>query len=92
MQELEHVKLLQCVQVGQSQPRVPEHDAQLFVAAGYQLLVYGNKRQDEMYCAKCERLITKLGMQEHVFLKGVAKPSEILRQGWMYLQVCIDAS
>lgn len=44
-----------------------------------------------MYCAKCERLIKKLGMQEHVFLKGVAKPSEILRQGWMYLQVCMDA-
>ena len=53
----------------------------------YQLLVYGNKRQDEMYCAKCERLIKKLGMEEHVALKGVAKPSEILRQGWMYLQV-----
>ena len=55
--------------------------------ADYQLLVYGNKRQDEMYCAKCERLIKKLGMENHVALKGVAKPSEILRQGWMYLQV-----
>lgn len=55
--------------------------------ADYQLLVYGNKRQDERYCAKCERLISKLGMEDHVALKGVAKPSEILRQGWMYLQV-----
>ena len=55
--------------------------------ADYQLLVYGNKRQDEMYCAKCERLIKKLGMEDHVALKGIAKPSEILRQGWMYLQV-----
>lgn len=40
-----------------------------------------------MYCAKCERLIKKLGMDDHVALKGIAKPSEILRQGWMYLQV-----
>ena len=57
-------------------------------AADYQLFVYGNKRQDERYCAKCERLIQKLGMQNHVALKGLAKPSEILRTGWIYLQVC----
>ena len=57
------------------------------MCADYQLLVYGNKRQDEMYCAKCERLIKKLGMEQHVFLKGVAKPADILRSGWMYLQV-----
>ena len=56
-------------------------------ATGYQLLVYGNKRQDEVYCAKCERLIKKLGMQDHVFIMGLAKPAEILRQGWIYLQV-----
>ncbi len=56
-------------------------------ASGYQLLVYGNKRQDEVYCAKCERLIKKLGMQDHVFIMGLAKPAEILRQGWIYLQV-----
>ena len=55
--------------------------------ADYQLLVYGNKRQDEVYCAKCERLIKKLGMQDHVFIMGLAKPAEILRQGWIYLQV-----
>ena len=57
------------------------------IATGYQLLVYGNKRQDEVYCAKCERLIKKLGMQDHVFIMGLAKPAEILRQGWIYLQV-----
>ena len=55
--------------------------------ADYQLFVYGIKRLDEMYCAKCERLIVKLGMQDHVALKGLAKPSEILRTGWIYLQV-----
>lgn len=41
-----------------------------------------------MYCAKCESLIKKLGMEDHVFIKGLAKPAEILRQGWIYLQVC----
>ncbi len=61
-------------------------------ATGYQLLVYGNKRQDEVYCAKCERLIKKLGMQDHVFIMGLAKPAEILRQGWIYLQVRVILS
>ncbi|KAL3151781.1 hypothetical protein ABBQ38_012755 [Trebouxia sp. C0009 RCD-2024] len=63
---------------------------EVYKVADYQLLVYGNKRQDERYCAKCERLISKLGMEDHVVLKGVAKPSEILRQGWMYLQSSIS--
>ncbi|KAL0026270.1 hypothetical protein WJX77_007445 [Trebouxia sp. C0004] len=61
-----------------------------YKVTGYQLLVYGNKRQDEVYCAKCERLIKKLGMQDHVFIMGLAKPAEILRQGWIYLQSSIS--
>ena len=68
----------------------PRHSRSSVLFPDYQLFVYGNKRQDERYCAKCERLIQKLGMQDHVALKGLAKPAEILKTGWIYLQVFLS--
>ena len=69
---------------------IPGHSRKFVLFADYQLFLYGNKRQDERYCAKCERLIQKLGMQDHVALKGLAKPAEILKTGWIYLQVLVS--
>ena len=60
--------------------------------ADYQLLVYGSKTHDAMYCKMCEELIVELELQDSVKIMGLGKPTQILPTGWVYLQVTLHRS
>lgn len=49
--------------------------------------MYGSLTFDAGYVERCRGLVTELGLQNNVELRGLGKPTDVLAQGWCYLQV-----
>ncbi|EJT52261.1 hypothetical protein A1Q1_05471 [Trichosporon asahii var. asahii CBS 2479] len=56
----------------------------------YRLVVYGAKDRQPSYCLEMEKLIVDNNLTEHVVLAGFGKPSEVLKDAWLFMNSSIS--
>ncbi|ORX80654.1 hypothetical protein BCR32DRAFT_293716 [Anaeromyces robustus] len=55
----------------------------------YKLHIYGSLQKDPNYTAETLNLISSLNLTEHVILKGLGNPSNVLPTGWVFVNSSI---
>ncbi|KAI8803161.1 hypothetical protein BJ742DRAFT_652691, partial [Cladochytrium replicatum] len=61
----------------------------VFGVTKYQLHIYGSLEKDAAYTNECINLIAALNLTEHVFLKGLGNPANVLGTGWIFVNSSI---
>ncbi|BEI94424.1 uncharacterized protein CcaverHIS019_0608830 [Cutaneotrichosporon cavernicola] len=56
----------------------------------YRLVVYGAKDRQPSYCLEMEKLIVDNNLTKHVVLAGFGKPSEVLKDAWLFMNSSIS--